>query len=75
MTLIYEVVENKGNEVILISTTPIRVRISHTLETLKCKDCKFNGKCELQDAPPEGKFTKEEIENSQACGGFKPKVK
>lgn len=35
MTIIYEVVENKGNKVILKSKTPIRVRISHLGDRVK----------------------------------------
>ena len=35
MTLIYEVVENKGNKVILTSDKPIRVRISRLGDRVK----------------------------------------
>jgi hypothetical protein len=38
-----------------------------------CKDCYYNGRCEFQDAPPSGRFTQEEIENTSACNMFKPK--
>ena len=41
----------------------------------RCKDCYHNGRCEIQDAPPSGQFTQEEIEMSRACVYFTARVK
>ena len=38
-----------------------------------CKDCRNNGRCEIQDAPPPGRFTQEEIEQSRVCEYFVPR--
>lgn len=38
------------------------------MEMKRCKDCKHNGDCHIQDAPPD--MTKEQRENEKACELF-----